>query len=190
VQILSNDSCLSYHEEAKDAAQHRIWTFYETINFIILFPERIESMFYYNRLAAFFSFLLIVSLCFVSCAEKKEGKVIVTEQEFSIRQDAEFNWVINATGKIRNVGDVDVKKVVVTGYCRSCSEMLVAGQWFVSGTDKRSEQKDIISYLTTGGEEEFSFEEVAFYFNQSGQAPESMPDKMEIVIESFETVAE
>ena len=36
-----------------------------------------------------------------SCSEKKEGKVIVTEQEFSIRQDAEYNWVIDAGGKLK-----------------------------------------------------------------------------------------
>ncbi|MCD6585358.1 MAG: hypothetical protein J7K96_06315, partial [Desulfobacteraceae bacterium] len=28
----SNDLYLSYHEEAKDAAQQRIWTFYDAIN--------------------------------------------------------------------------------------------------------------------------------------------------------------
>ena len=146
-------------------------------------------MFYCNRPVVFFLFLLIGCIGFVSCAEKKEGKVIISEQEFSIRQDAEFNWVIDAKGKIRNVGGVDVKKVVVTGYCRSCGEILASGVWFVNqNMEKRSEQKDIISYLTVGDEEEFRFEEVAFYFNQSGLGPESMPDNLEIVIETFETV--
>jgi hypothetical protein len=143
----------------------------------------------YNRLVVFFSFLLIACLCFISCAEKKEGKVIVTDQEFSIRQDAEYNWVIDAKGKIRNVGEVDVKKVVVTGYCRSCGEIFTAGVWFVNDIAKTSEQKDVISYLTAGDEEEFSFKEIAFYFQQSGQSPEGdLPDGLEVVIESFETV--
>jgi hypothetical protein len=44
----------------------------------------------------------------------------------------------------------------------------------------------VISYLAAGNETEFSFKEVAFYFNQSGQAPEALPEKLEIVIESFE----
>ena len=83
-------------------------------------------------------FLLIACLCFVSCSEKKEGKVIITEQEFSIRQDAEYNWVIDAKGKIRNVGEVDVKKVVVTGYCRSCGEVFTAGVWFVNRNIEKS----------------------------------------------------
>ncbi len=148
-------------------------------------------MFYRNRLAAVFLFLLIACLCFVSCAEKKEGKVIITEQKFSIRQDAEYNWVIDVTGKIRNVGKADVKKVVVTGYCRSCGEVLTAGVWYVNNVAdiaKTSGQKDVISYLTVGTEEDFSFKEVAFYFNQSGQSPEALPDKLEVVTESFETV--
>ena len=138
-------------------------------------------------------FSVVLSLCLLSCENKKiEGKVIVTEQEFSIRQDAEYNWVIDAKGKIRNVGDVDVKKVVVTGYCRSCSEIWTAGIWVVSNNiEKSSEQKDIISYLTAGNEEEFSFREVAFFFRPGGPGPEGvMPENLEIVIESFETVEE
>jgi hypothetical protein len=137
-------------------------------------------------------FCLFVITGLVSCTEKKEGKVIVIEQEFSVRQDAEYNWVIDAKGKIRNVGDVDVKKVVVTGYCRSCGEILTAGRWFINDIEfipKTPEQKDVISYLSAGDEEEFSFREVAFYFHQSGQSPgETLPDSLEVIIESFETV--
>ena len=33
-QILSDDLYLAYHEETKDEAQHRIWTFYEAIKFL------------------------------------------------------------------------------------------------------------------------------------------------------------
>jgi len=140
-------------------------------------------------LAVFIIFPILASLCFVSCAEKKQGKVIVTEQEFNIRQDGEYNWVIDAKGKVKNVGEVDVKKVVVTGYCRSCGEVLVAGVWYVNNVPKTTEQKDVISYLPAGNEAEFSFREIAFYFNQSGQGPDGvMPEKLEVVVESFETV--
>ncbi len=146
-------------------------------------------MFFYKRMAAMILFLLIACLCFAACGEKKEGKVIITEQEFSIRQDAEYNWVVDAKGKIRNVGDVDVKKVVVTGYCRSCGDVLSAGIWFRNNVEKTSEQKDVISYLTAGDEEEFSFRELAFYFMPGGPGPEGkMPDNLEVVVESFETV--
>jgi len=141
-----------------------------------------------NFLIGFITFVLAAGICLVSCAEKKQGKVIVSDQSFSIRQDGEFNWVIDAKGKIRNVGDVDVKKVVVTGYCRSCGEVLVAGIWFINDVKKTAGQKDVISFLAAGNETEFSFREVAFYFSQSGQAPEGLPEKLEVVVESFETI--
>jgi len=141
-----------------------------------------------NRFAVVFSFLLIACLCIVSCSEKKEGKVIVTEQEFSIRHDTDINWVIDVKGKIRNVGEADVKKVVITGYCRDCTQVLNAGIWTTSDYEKTMGQKDVISYLTAGAEEEFSFVEVAFYFHQSGHPPAGLPDMLEVVIESFEVV--
>jgi hypothetical protein len=133
----------------------------------------------------------MVVVFLTSCTkEKKQGQVIITEQEFTIRQDSNINWVIDAKGKIKNVGEVDVKKVVVTGYCRSCTQVLNAGIWTVSDYEKDIErdQIDTISYLAAGVEEDFSFKEVAFYFHQSGQSPESLPDNLEMVIESFEPV--
>lgn len=148
-------------------------------------------MFSFHRFALFYAcWLFIACLLIVSCSQKKEGKVIVTEQAFSIRQDAEYNWVIDARGKIKNVGDVDVKKVVVTGYCRSCSEIWNAGIWVVSNdVDKLPEQKDVISFLATGEEKEFSFKEVAFFFRPGGPGPEGMmPEELEVVVLSFETV--
>ncbi len=147
-------------------------------------------MFHLKRYAFLYACILLLCLCFASCAEKKEGKVIVTEQEFSIRKDAEYNWVVDAKGKVKNIGEVDVKKVVITGYCRSCSEIWNAGIWVVSNNvDKLPEQKDMINYLAKGDEMEFSFRDVAFFFRPNGPGPEGMmPEKLEVVIESFETV--
>jgi len=148
-------------------------------------------MFSFHRFAVFYACcFLIVFLFSVSCSEKKEGKVIVTEQEFSIRKDAEYNWVIDARGKVQNVGEVDVKKIVVTGYCHSCSEIWSAGIWLVSNdVDKLPEQKDVISYLATGEEKEFSFRDVAFFFRPGGPGPEGMmPEHLEVVVESFEAI--
>jgi hypothetical protein len=130
--------------------------------------------------------LLITILCLISCEKKKEGKVIVTAKDFVLRQDAERSWTIDATGKVKNVGEADVKKVVITGYCRSCGEIIVQGSWFVSDIEKLPHQKDTISYLAAGVEEEFSVKEVVFYWGVD--KPESIPEKLEIVIESFETV--
>lgn len=130
--------------------------------------------------------LVIAAFCLISCEKKKEGKVIVTEQDFVLRQDGERSWTIDATGKVKNVGEVDVKKVVITGYCRSCGEVVTQGNWFVSDVEKMPHQKDTINYLATGDEEEFLFKEVVFYWGVD--MPESIPEKLEIVIESFETV--
>jgi hypothetical protein len=39
-----------------------------------------------------------------------------------------------------------------------------------------------------GAEETFSFRDVAFLMDQTGRAPEDMPENLEIEIVSFETV--
>jgi len=135
---------------------------------------------------AFFSAMLML----MSCGEKKEGKVIVSEEEFVIRQDTDHSWVIDAKGKVKNVGEVDVKNVVVTGYCNSCGEVVRNGAWFVSDYEKMEHQKDTVSYLVPGAEEEFSFEEVAFLQDQAGAEPQPKPEGLEVKIISFETVQE
>ncbi len=141
-----------------------------------------------QRLTSLF-LIVLLSLCLVSCEKKKQGKVIVSEQEFVLRQDKENQFTIDASGKIRNVGEVDVKKVVVTGYCRSCSELWIVGQWVISpDVEKMPNQKDIISYIAVGNEASFSFQEVADLLLRADQEPPKLPEKLEIVIESFETV--
>jgi hypothetical protein len=147
-------------------------------------------MFSNKQLTVLIFSLLIVCLCSLACKEKikETGKLIITEQEFTLRQTHENSYVLDARGKIKNVGKVDVKKIVVTGYCRSCIETFTSQQWFISDLEKTANQKDTISYLTPGAEEEFSFEEVAFYFTHEKNPPEDRPEKIEIVIDSFEVV--
>ncbi|HMA84738.1 MAG TPA: hypothetical protein VKN73_03470 [Desulfosalsimonadaceae bacterium] len=140
------------------------------------------------RLSIFGLCLLMASLMIASCGEKKQGKVIVSEEEFNIRQDTDHSWVIDAKGTVENVGDVDVKNLVVTGFCKSCGEVLVNGKWFVSDYEKTPEQKDTISYLTVGAEEDFSFRGVAFLMDQSGKQPQKLPEGLEVEVVSFETV--
>ncbi|MBS3757141.1 MAG: hypothetical protein KGY61_00600 [Desulfobacterales bacterium] len=143
----------------------------------------------FTRLSIFGLPLLMVVLMVVSCGEKQsQGKVIVTEKEFNIRQDTDHSWVVDAKGRVQNVGNVDVKKVVVTGFCKSCSEVLTNGKWFVSDYEKTPEQKDTISYLAVGDEEEFSFRGVAFLMDQSGKKPQEMPEELKVEVISFEPV--
>jgi hypothetical protein len=134
------------------------------------------------------AFLLISSCLIMACEKPKDGRVVVSEQEFSIRKDAENSWVIDAKGKVKNVGEVDVKNVVVTGYCRSCGEVFTMGAWYVSDYEKTPDQKDIISYLPVGAQEEFGFTGVAFLPDQTGKGPDKLPDVLECEVVSFETV--
>lgn len=143
--------------------------------------------------------LMIVAgilVCLVSCEKpKKEGKVVVTEQEFFVRADKTNAYtektqpvMIDAEGKIRNVGEVDLKNVVVTGYCRSCDEFWIPGKWFVSDIEKVAEQQDVINYLAVGQESEVKFTRVADMLLKAGQEMPELPEGLEIVIESFEVV--
>jgi len=142
-----------------------------------------------KRFLVIFIFLVIASLFMVSCGEKKQGKVTVTEHEFEIIKDSELGYSLNVKGKIKNTGEVDVKKVVVTGYCKSCGEIFTSGNWFVSDLEKTLDQQAMVNFLAPGEEVDFSFKGVAFYYiHAGGEAPEVIPDKINIVIESFETV--
>lgn len=145
-----------------------------------------------SRLCMSLLFLAVAGFCLVSCDkksdEKQVAKIEVTASEYNLRQTHENSYVLDVKGKVKNTGNVDVKKVIVTGYCRSCILEFTGHRWFTSDCDKTENQKDTISYLVVGAEEEFSFEEVAFYFTHSKVPPENIPEKIEIVIESFETV--
>ncbi len=134
--------------------------------------------------------ILMVISFLTACEQKKpEGKLIISEQSFSARQDTKNTFTIDAIGKIKNVGDVDVKRVVVTGNCLSCTGRWGVGQWQTSpDIDKMPQQKDTISYIPAGGEASFSFTEVADYLLVAGETQPEMPEKLEVVILSFETV--
>jgi hypothetical protein len=132
--------------------------------------------------------MLLITGFLSSCGKPKEGKVVITDQEFSIRQDSKHTWAIDAKGKIKNVGEADVKNIVVTGYCKSCGEIVISGSWFYSAVEKRDEQKAVIAYLPVGAEEDFSFKDIAFLMDQTGKVPEKTPDGVACQIVSFETV--
>jgi hypothetical protein len=65
---------------------------------------------------------------------------------------------------------------------------MITGQWYVTEMEKIAEQKDIISYLAVGAESEFKFKGIAYSYIQPGIKLEKVPDNLEIVIESFESV--
>ena len=143
----------------------------------------------YRNFIVFICCLLMASSFLTSCEKKKqEAKLIIAEQEFSLNKDTERTFIIDCKGKIQNVGDVDVKKVVVTGFCRSCGEEMIPGRWFTSSIQKTPIQKDIINFIGAGDEIEFNFTEVANFMLTSGQKDPELPDKLEVVIQSYEIV--
>ena len=134
--------------------------------------------------------ILVGGLCLLGCArEEKQASLEIVDSEFSIRKDTDLSYVIDASGTIANTGDVDVKNVKVTGRCESCGNQIINATWFVSDVDKMPNQMDVINYLAAGAQEEFEFEEVAFYSAQSGsEVPEGLPDGLKVVITSHEIV--
>ena len=144
----------------------------------------------YGRQIIVLTFCFMIAMPLFGCqkAKPKKGAVIIENQEFSMRQENKYNWTIDARGKVKNVGDVDVKNVVVSGYCPSCGKTIMPDVWSEYQVAKAPDQKDIINYLPVGAEKEFSFKEVAFLMTQVGKTPAKMPDKMECKILSFETV--
>jgi len=157
--------------------------------------------------------LLLVVLSLSACEKKPkvEGKLEVSEREYILSQFSDNGWSIDAKGKVKNIGEVDVKRVVVTGECKSCIDVWVPAKWFkysqnddiVSSEqkdvvekighgeeeDSQFDQKDIISYIAVGEEKAFSFTEFAYFYTQSpDQKPEMPPEEeLEIIIESFLT---
>ena len=71
---------------------------------------------FYIRFIVFFCILFVLCSVLFSCSkpEPKEAKLIVTQQEFTVRKLSEYAYTIDAKGKIKNVGEVEVKKVIVT----------------------------------------------------------------------------
>ncbi|MCF8036819.1 MAG: hypothetical protein K9K62_08100 [Desulfobacteraceae bacterium] len=134
-------------------------------------------------------FLSILAALFLwGCTgEQQQAELAIVDSEFFIEQDGETSYVVNAEGTIRNTGQVDVKNLEVTGYCRSCGEKVIDGQWFVSEYEKMDHQKDVIGYLAAGSEADFEFAEVALCMVQkSRQPPEELPEDLEISIASYE----
>ncbi|MGM0452372.1 MAG: hypothetical protein ACQERN_04305 [Thermodesulfobacteriota bacterium] len=127
-----------------------------------------------------------------ACQKQEEpvGNLTVTEQSFVVRKDKDHAYVIDGRGRVQNLGQSDVKRVVVTANCLSCREEIIVGEWFISDIEKTEDQKDTISYIAAGDDEAFAIKDVAFIYNNVPEAPQHLPEEFEVVIESFETVTE
>ena len=124
----------------------------------------------------------------ISCDKPKEAKLVVSESEFVLNRLSESAYSIDARGKIKNIGEVDVKKVLVTGFCDSCFNGLNPGKWTIAERERAPEEVDIINYICVGGEAEFSFCDVAVMYNTVPEPPEEIPEKLGISIVSYDVV--
>jgi hypothetical protein len=123
--------------------------------------------------------------CFSGCGGGKEADLEISDYEFYIEKDKN-DYVVNARGTVANKGDVDVRNLVITGYCKECSTSIVGNQWFVSDYEKMDHQKAVISHLASGASKNFEFSEVAYFSPRMGTVPEELPESLEISIESYE----
>jgi hypothetical protein len=139
-----------------------------------------------NLKFGFSCLLIFLCSCLLACQKPKEAEVIVTSQEYAIDRVTEWGFEITAKGKIQNIGEVDVKNIVVTGGCQSCGESLLIGTWFISDIEKLPDEQDVINYLAVGQKADFSFTGVAMYVSNDKQPPQTMPEKLETSVVSFE----
>jgi hypothetical protein len=137
---------------------------------------------------AFAGCLLFAMTVMLDCSKQKEAKVVISDHEFSMRQLSKSAYTIDAKGKVKNMGEVDVKKVVVTGYCKSCFTGLSPGRWSASERERAPNEKCMINFIPAGGEADFYFTDVAVIYTTDSEAPKEMPEKMDVVVESFETL--
>lgn len=56
--------------------------------------------------------------------------------------------------------------------------------------EKTSEQQPIINYIPIGAEAEFTIETIAFAGTTSKQPPKNIPEQLEVMVVSFETVSD
>lgn len=135
---------------------------------------------------AIYGLLVILCVWASSCQKPKEAKVVVTEQEFSINRVSEWGFEITAKGKVKNIGEIDVKNVVVTGKCPFCQESIIFDTWYVSNIEKTADEQTVIHYLPVNEEADFSFVGIAMYMSKTKEPPNVMPENLEIKIMSFE----
>ncbi len=151
----------------------------------------------------------VLLLSVSACEKPKQGKLEVTEKVYHLSQFSENGWSIDASGKVKNIGEVDVQRVVVTGICKSCISVWTPQKWFsysqeddIVRSDQKDvekvigraeidpssfDQKDVIDYLPAGREATFAFKDFAYFYTQSAdQKPEMPPEaELDVVIESF-----
>jgi DNA-directed RNA polymerase subunit N (RpoN/RPB10) len=123
---------------------------------------------------------MVLSVRLFSCEKPKQGKVIVSEYDFYTERVTKTGFELCAKGKVKNVGEVDVKTVAITGNCLSCIDVYkYDGSWInPPDTGKSAEQQPVISYIPIGEEKEFIIKNIAYAPTQLNQLPKEIPEKL------------
>ena len=136
--------------------------------------------------AAVYMVMAIGILSLTSCGgDPPEPELLITNESFSIAMATERQYAVKATGTVRNVGEVDVRDLVITGGCPSCSPTYRHGQWYLSEREKADEETAVIRFLGAGEQADFEIIGVAYYPTGGGEGPKEMPDEMEVYIMSY-----
>jgi len=137
--------------------------------------------------AAAFMLMAVGMFSLTGCGgDPPEPQLLIANESFSIAMATERQYSVKATGTVRNVGDVDVRDLVVTGGCPSCSPTYRPGQWYLSEREKTDEEKAVIRYLGAGEQVDFEILGVAYFPTGGGEGPDELPDEMEIYVMSYE----
>lgn len=128
-----------------------------------------------------------VVLSFSGCGgEPEEAELRVSDLEYAIVQEGRHLHSVKVTGTIRNVGNVDVSDVVLTGDCPSCVGSVRAGSWFLTDHQKADAQSDVIRFLGQGERRNFEFQGLAYYSTGGGaELPDALPADLNVYVDTY-----
>ena len=128
-----------------------------------------------------------VVLLFAGCPGKTpEPELEIVNESFEIEWFSRERYTVTAAGSVRNVGDVDVENLVISGGCPSCGSSFRQGYWYEPAREKINEEKALIHRLPAGSQADFAFSGLSYYPTGGGDSPDEMPEELEIYIKSYE----
>ena len=126
-------------------------------------------------------------LLFTGCPGKTpEPELEIVNETFAIEWFSRGRYTVTAAGSVRNVGEVDVENLVISGGCPSCDSAFRQGHWYEPPRDKIDEENAVIHRLPAGAQADFAFSGLSYFPTGGGDAPDEIPEGLEIYIMSYE----
>ena len=141
------------------------------------------------RFVSLIAFVLLTGAAFLlpGCGEKTvEAELVISNEEFAITQIGATSYTVTARGMIRNVGDVDVRNVVIAAGCSSCGTAFRQARWYEPEVEKTDEQKTVIRFLGKGERANYEVTGAAFLSTAGGPPPTELPETLGAYIISYE----